>query len=323
MQEPPEENLSRSAPAKIILFGEHAVVHGQPAIAIPFTALKATAEATPGAPGAGLTIYANDLGSVCHVESLDQPPENALVFAAQLTLRKLNLPTPDLNIAINSTIPIASGLGSGTSVTTALIRVLSAALNAPLDGDELNALVYRVETMLHGTPSGIDNTVIVKGAPVYFVRGQPPETFTIGQPLTLVVADSGISASTRETVGAVGKLYESDPPRYGAIFKWIGAMARAARGAIEKGDLRAVGDAMNRNHELLDMLTVSSPPLDAITEAARAAGAFGAKLSGGGRGGNAIALVDPESADAVSQAMRKAGAVRSWVTTVGNVAGSA
>jgi mevalonate kinase len=312
------ENLSRSASAKIILCGEHAVVHGQPAIAIPFTALKATAEATPGAPGSGLIIYANDLGSVWRVEPANRRPENALLFATQLTLEKLNTPPPDLSIAINSTIPIASGLGSGTAVTTALIRVLSAALNAPLDGDELNALVYEVEKMHHGTPSGIDNTVIVKGVPVYFVRGQPPETFTLGHPMTLVVADSGISASTRETVGAVGKLYEADPPRYGSIFKWIGAMAREARGAIEKGDLPAVGDAMNRNQELLSMLTVSSPPLDTITEAARAAGAFGAKLSGGGRGGNVIALVDPEIADAVSQAMRKAGAVRSWVTTVGN-----
>jgi mevalonate kinase len=318
LPETPEENLTRSAPAKIILFGEHAVVHGQPAIAIPFTALKATAEATPGAPGSGLIIYANDLGSVWRVEPSNQRPDNALLYAAQLTLEKLNTPPPDLSIAINSTIPIASGLGSGTAVTTALIRTLSAALDAPLDGDELNDLVYKVEEMHHGTPSGIDNTVIVKGAPVYFVRGQPPETFAIGHPLTLVVADSGIQASTRETVSVVGKLYEADPPRYGAIFKWIGAMAREARGAIEKGDLPAIGDAMNRNQELLAMLTVSSPPLDAMTEAARAAGALGAKLSGGGRGGNVIALVDAERADAVSQAMRKAGAVRSWVTTVGN-----
>jgi mevalonate kinase len=318
LSETPAENLTRSAPAKIILFGEHAVVHGQPAIAIPFTALKATAEATPGAPGSGLIIHANDLGSVWRVEPSIQRPDNALLFAAQLTLEKLNVPPPDLNIAINSTIPIASGLGSGTAVTTALIRVLSAALNAPLDSDELNSLVYKVEELHHGTPSGIDNTVIVKGAPVYFVRSQPSETFNIGQPFTLVVADSGISASTRETVGLVGRLYDADPPRYGAIFKWIGAMVREARGAIEKGDLQAIGDVMNRNHELLDMLTVSSPPLEALTQAARAAGSHGAKLSGGGRGGNVIALVDPEIADTVSQAMRKAGAVRSWVTTVGD-----
>src|SRR4029077_7481083 len=119
------------------------------------------------------------------------------------TLDRLHKSPPDLNIEVTSTIPFASGFGSGAAVAAALIRELSAALGKPLDGDELNGLVYEVETMHHGTPSGIDNTVIVKNAPVYFIKGQEPQTFSIGRPFTLVVADSGVQGSTRETVAAV------------------------------------------------------------------------------------------------------------------------
>src|SRR5438105_1907045 len=189
------------APAKIILFGEHAVVYGQPAIAVPFSALYASAEASPSPAGVGLTITAHDIGQVLRVERSDETPDNALTFAAELTLARIawgNRPLPDLNIDIHSTIPVASGLGSGAAVSAALIRELSAALGSPLEGDDLNMLVYEVEKLHHGTPSGIDNTVVVKNAPIYFVRGQEPQAFGIGQPLTFVIADSGVQASTRE-----------------------------------------------------------------------------------------------------------------------------
>ncbi len=307
------------APAKIILFGEHAVVYGQPAIAIPFTALHATADATPSPSGVGLTIAAHDIGQVLHVRRNDETPDNALTYAAQLTLARLawgNRPLPDLNIDIRSTIPVSSGLGSGAAVSAALIRELSSALGSPLEGDDLNALVYEVEKMHHGTPSGIDNTVIVKATPVFFVSGKDPESFSIGRDLTFVIADSGIQGSTKETVGAVRELYEQHSETIGAFFDEIGALVREARKAIQQGNMRDIGQLMNRNHGLLKTLTVSCDPLDTLIGAARTAGALGAKLSGGGRGGNVIALVEPDVADFVSKAMREAGARRTWVTTL-------
>jgi mevalonate kinase len=306
----------RSAPAKIILFGEHAVVYGQPAIAVPFTALTATADSTPGPAGSGLTIVAHDMSVVHRVQPGDQGADDALVVAAQLTLKKLGTTTPDLNIDIRSSIPVASGFGSGAAVSAALIRELSAAMGSPLDGDELNALVYEVEKVHHGTPSGIDNTVVVKGRPVYFVRGQEPESFTIGKTITLIIANSGVPASTRDTVRAVRKLYEADPDTYRQYFEHIGAIVRSARRAIEQGELAEIGSLMNRNHVALRLLTVSAPFLDSLTQAACDAGAVGAKLSGGGRGGNVIALADANSADRVAAAMRRAGAAHTWITTL-------
>jgi mevalonate kinase len=307
----------RHAPAKIILFGEHAVVYGQPAIAVPFTALQATADSEPAPPGTGLTILASDLQQQLHIKGSDEVLDNALSEAARLTLNRLGVPPPDLSVTVSSTIPLASGLGSGAAVTTALIRELSAALGSPLEGDELNDLVYEVEKMHHGTPSGIDNTVIVKGAPVYFIKGQPPKTFEIGAPLTFVIADSGIQASTKESVGAVRDLYNDDPEAYQGFFEEIGAIVEEARQHIERGNLKDIGHLMNRNHHLLNILTVSSPLLNTLVSAARETGALGAKLSGGGRGGNVIALVEPEDAHWVADAFQEAGAVRTWTTTVG------
>src|SRR5258708_1467675 len=223
----------QQAPAKIILFGEHAVVYGQPAIAVPFTTLYATADSTPAAPGTGLSITARDLGTVFHVDAQTSDGDNALIHPARLTLQRLGVPVPDLNLDVHSPIPLASGLGSGAAVSAALIRELSAALGSPLEGDELNALVYEVEKMHHGTPSGIDNTVVVKNAPIYFVRGQEPQAFGIGQPLTFVIADSGVQASTRETVGAVRELYDTDPPTYQGFFEEIVVLLDEARKHIQ------------------------------------------------------------------------------------------
>lgn len=311
----------RHAPAKIILFGEHAVVYRQPAIAVPFTALQATADSEPAPDGNGLTIIASDLQQQLHIKGMDEELDNALGRAAQLTLERLSVPPPDLKLTVSSTIPLASGMGSGAAVTTALIRELSTALNSPLEGDELNDLVYKIEKMHHGTPSGIDNTVIVNGAPVYFIMGQPPKTFEIGAPLTFVIADSGVQASTKESVGAVRELYNNDPEAYQGFFEEIGAIVEEARQHIERGNLKDIGQLMNRNHHLLNILTVSSPLLNTLVGAARDTGALGAKLSGGGRGGNVIALVEPDNAHWVSDAFKEAGAVRTWTTTVGQVRG--
>lgn len=308
------------APGKLILFGEHAVVHHRPAIAVPLPAVRARAEAIPAELGAGLTVHIPDVNRTLRVTGeLDQedPLYNALIYPLELALDALNEAIPDLEITIRSNIPVASGLGSGAALATALIRALALALGHPLNNDALNALVYEVEKRHHGNPSGIDNTVIVYERPVYFVRGNPPEPFTVGAPLTLVVGDTGVNSPTHLAVADVARLYEREPERITPIFDRIGEIACQARAAIEGGNIAALGPLMDENHALLRELTVSSPELDTLCAAARAAGAAGAKLSGGGRGGNMIALVDPEAAPTVAGALRAAGATASFATTIG------
>ncbi len=319
-------DVRAEAPGKIILLGEHAVVHGQPAIAVPLSAVRAAVDIEAAPAGDGLTVRAPDLGAEVRLradhdrETPADMPEgwvNALVYPVQLGLQALELAPPDLVLTVRSTIPIASGLGSGAAVAAALVRALGLAVGRPFALEALNALVFEVEKRHHGTPSGIDNTVIVYEQPVYFVRGQPPETFTIARAFRLLVGDTGQGSPTRIAVGDVRVLYEAEPERIGAVFARIGELVRAGRQAIETGAIEQLGPLMNENHALLRELTVSNAALDRLCAAALAAGAHGAKLSGGGRGGNMIALVDEHNAASVRQALEGAGAVRVIETVVG------
>jgi mevalonate kinase len=170
--------------------------------------------------------------------------------------------------------------------------------------------------------------VVTYAKPVYFVKQSPSpsgrgdrgegdvETLTVAKSFTIVIGDTGISAPTKESVGDVRKLWEADKTKWESVFDQIGAIAKEARNAIESGKWEALGELMNQNHALLRELTVSSPELDKLIEAARNAGALGAKLSGGGRGGNMIALVEADQAEAVAKSLKEAGAKNTITTQV-------
>lgn len=305
-----------SAPAKVILFGEHAVVYGQPAIAVPVSSLRAAVMLDLAKrPPREIHLVASDLlrNSTVQLAQVTQ----ALEYAVDVALRALKLPDIGAIIRVNSHIPVASGLGSGAAVAAALIKAVGMGADRPFDQEVLNHLVYELEKQHHGTPSGIDNTVVVYEKPVYFVRDAAIETVPIPAPFSLLIADSGVSAPTKVAVSDVRKLYESDQARVQSILESIGQIARQARHIIEAGSTAALGALMTQNHQLLQVLTVSSPELDRLVDAALSAGAAGAKLSGAGRGGNMIALVDVENQERVREALLAAGAVRVIVTTVG------
>ncbi|RPJ29637.1 MAG: mevalonate kinase [Chloroflexi bacterium] len=303
-----------SAPGKIILFGEHAVVYGQPALAVPVMQVHVDVDVSDSARS-GVWIDAPNVDLQAELNKLPSDHPIASVINNLFFLSHLS-PFPNLEIKITSTIPVASGLGSGAAVTVALTRALTTHLNCPMTDEEVNAFTYEIEKLHHGTPSGIDNTVVTYARPVYFVKGQPIETFNVGQPFTIVIGDTGISAPTRESVGDVRKLWESDKKYWENVFEEVGEISFAARQVIEEGWLKMLGTLMDENHTHLQKMTVSSPELDHLVEAARHAGALGAKLSGGGRGGNMIALVEPEMAETVSRALQEAGAKNTIITQV-------
>lgn len=303
-----------SAPGKIILFGEHAVVYGRPALAVPVTQVHADVDISESSrPGLWIHAPAVDLHAELNTLPSDHPI--ASVIHNFLFLWRVS-PFPNLQIEITSSIPVASGLGSGAAVTIALTRALASFFDHPITEEELNAFAYEIEKLHHGTPSGIDNTVITYARPVYFIRGNPIETFSVGKPFTIVIGDTGIRAPTRESVGDVRKLWEADRTKWESIFDEVGGVVNQARQAIERGRIDELGDFMNQNHALLQEMTVSSPALDRLVRAAQQAGARGAKMSGGGRGGNMIALVTPEMAESVSRSLQEAGAQNTIITQV-------
>ena len=303
-----------SAPGKIILFGEHAVVYGRPALAVPVTQVHAEVEVTTSARP-GLWIDAPDVRLHAELNTLPSDHPIAAVINNLFFLFRVS-PFPNLEIKITSTIPVASGLGSGAAVTVALTRALASHLGHSMPDEEVNAFAYEIEKIHHGTPSGIDNTVVTYARPVYFVKGQPIETFRVGEALTLVIADAGISAPTKESVGDVRRLWMEAQPRWEKVFDRIGEISSGARRMIEAGNFNTLGELMNENHALLQTLTVSSTELDRLVETARKAGALGAKLSGGGRGGNIIALAQADIAETISLSLREAGATNTIITNV-------
>lgn len=298
------------APAKIILFGEHAVVYGQPAIAAPVTSLYA--EAIAQTTDCAFHLIALDLGS----QQIALDTEHSLALVARLTFDTLKLPPPQASLQIRSTIPLASGLGSGAAISAAIVRAIGALTEHSLSDEQVNEIVYEVEKIYHGTPSGIDNTVIVYNQVVYFVRGEPIQQIVVKKPLHLLIADTGRKALTKDSVGDVRKLVETKPDQYKPIIAQIGEIAKQARAAMAAGNIERLGALMDENHRLLDQLTVSSPELEMLVNAARKAGAIGAKLSGGGRGGNMIALCTGETLSTVRQALEQAGAARVIETTI-------
>jgi mevalonate kinase len=308
--------LTATAPGKAILFGEHAVVYGRPALAVPVTQVRATATLTPST--GEFWIEAPDLGRRYRLE--EAAPGDPLAAAVALALadeRAGGGGLPPAVLRLSSTIPIASGLGSGAAAATAVVRVLGEWLGLALGPAEVSALVFETEKLLHGTPSGIDNTVVSFGQPVYFMKGQPPELIRTARAFHLLIGDTGQPSPTKVTVADVRAAHDRDPHDLDRVFDEIGRVADAARHEIEAGRPEALGALMYLNHALLRELGVSSPELDTLVAAAGSAGATGAKLSGGGRGGNMLALVDEATAGPVREALLAAGAVRVIGTQVG------
>jgi mevalonate kinase len=306
-----------SAPGKAILLGEHAVVYGKPAIAIPVSQLRveATIEAFR-CPDNEIWIDSPIIRLYKNIKDL--PYEHPLREAVELTLAECKTKNfPGLMIRINSSLPIGGGMGSGAAVSCAVIRALSDCIDRqPLPTETVNQLVYEVEKIHHGNPSGVDNTVITYEQPLYFKRNAPLVKVYVGGPIHLVIADTGINSATATMVSGVRRRFEQNKDLYQKKFDDIGSLVDSAHTAIGAGHIAMLAEAMNENHRLLQELEVSSFSLDRLVKTARSAGALAAKLIGAGGGGNMIALCTAETMKPVAQALTSAGAVRVFSFTL-------
>lgn len=310
--------FSATSPGKIILFGEHAVVYGEPAIAAPVLSTQAKAIISArikGKPGE-IWIEAPDISLSASIDQLEL--NHPLRAAIQKVIGDKDLDqVPSCSIQIASEMPPSSGLGSSAAISISLIRAFSAFLGKRLSDEQVSDLAYEVEKIHHGTPSGIDNTVISHQKPVYYRKGNPFEFLEIGEDFTILIAYCGIPGNTREAVEGVRERWQKEPDLYNRIFSRIGGITLSAKGIIETGNPDQLGALMNENHELLQEIGVSSPELDQLVLAATEAGALGAKLSGGGLGGHIIALVKSD-ADYISGELVKKGAVSTLISPVKN-----
>jgi mevalonate kinase len=302
-----------SAPAKAILLGEHSVVYGRPALAVPLDGIRVSVSIKE-AETPNIHILSVATGSDLTLQSAD--PSHPLAQIVRLTLDELQSATPSLNITIDSTIPIAAGLGSGAAVSVAIVRALAEHLGRPLSAEKQAQLAFEVDKSHHGTPSGIDNTVIAYGSPIRFVRDAPVQKLALGARLHLVIGDSGITSPTSHAVEQVRKQWLAEPVEYERIFDAISEIVGRAEPALARGDVMELGSLMSENQVLLERMGVSHPKLERMIQASMQAGSLGAKLSGGGMGGVMLALVESEQGETVRDGLLVAGASQVLVTEV-------
>lgn len=302
--------ISRSAPGKLILCGEHAVVYGQPAIALPVMQIctKTRVNAKPLSPRGGVHIVVPQMNINQDLSSL--PETSPIRRGLRLILDHFHHDhLPACEIRISSNIPIGSGLGSSASSSISMIRSVSEFLGHTPDNEEVNRLAFEMEKIHHGNPSGIDNTVITFAKPICFIREQPIEFLEIPRGFDLIIADTGIRASTAEAVARVKEQYSQSPSKFKDLFEKIGNLTAQIKELMLSGAIPDMGPLLTQNHHYLKQMGVSCPKLDALVSAALKSGAHGAKLSGGGLGGNMMALVDHSSIQTVEEHLVKAGAV--------------
>ncbi|GIW44539.1 MAG: mevalonate kinase [Candidatus Binatia bacterium] len=287
---PPTRIGRGRAPGKVILAGEHAVVYGWPAIALPLQRYV-TVEVFAAERDRARQPDGHRNGGSVTVDGTRRVSLEALLVAAGRTLQAS---TENLAIRVLSEVPEAMGLGSSAALSVALIRALANYHGTPLSDDEASGHAYTLECLFHGQPSGIDNTTAAHAKLIRFVRGERTRALTPPSPLRLAIV---LGKQPRQTRSAVEKLRfarAQRPQLLDAHFAQIGALVERAAHALCQGDWHALGQSMTENHALLAALGVSTAELDDLVHRALDYGARGAKLTGGG-GGGAIVCLCPEN----------------------------
>ncbi|MDH3746725.1 MAG: hydroxymethylglutaryl-CoA reductase, degradative [Gammaproteobacteria bacterium] len=288
-----------TAAGKLILLGEHAVVYGAHALAMPIKNAVTASAKVSDSPTISIPAWGVDKS----IEAGSDIGDAVLQIA-----RELGVADRAFNLSVATTLPRAMGLGSSAALAVAITRALGKAFDIDLDNDRVNSIAFECEKLAHGTPSGVDNTVATFATPFLYRRNEPPEITTIEllEAPPVVVACSNSPGSTLEQVAGVRARRDAATEQYDALFEQIDALTIAGADALAAADYERLGGLMNICHGLLNAIQVSTPELEHMVSIARAAGALGAKLTGAGGGGSIVALCPGREA-VVSSALEAAG----------------
>jgi mevalonate kinase len=295
--------VTSSAPGKVYLFGEHAVVYGEPAVPC---AIERRAQVTAERREEGLRVHAGDLtldgftveydGEEDERPDVDVPDsliEAGMGYVTESVAQARDAAGVDdvgFDITVESAIPLGAGIGSSAAVAVAAIDATTRELGVQLSPEEIADRAYRVEYEVQGGQASRADTFCSAMGGAVRIEGDDCRTISAPE-LPFVVGYDGGAGDTGALVASVRDLKET----YGFAADTVGAIGdivRSGEQALERGDIEEVGRLMNFNHGLLEALGVSSRSLDAMVWAARDAGAIGAKLTGAGGGGCIVALDD-------------------------------
>jgi mevalonate kinase len=304
-----------SAPAKVILFGEHFVVYGEPAIVLAID--KRTYAKAENRNDHRLHVRSVNLNLAGYFE-------NQIFFVEQGEAREVKMKfepirlavekvlekhqkNGGLDIEINSTVPVAAGLGSSASVVAAVTAAVGALLKINMTKEDILRIAFESEKVVHGTASGVDPAISTFGGTLLFQMDTGFKPLEVKTDIPLVIGDTGVKRSTRAQVARVREIKEKYPQVVDPIMRAAREIVLRAIDALKENDLDTLGELMNINHALLYGIGVSDESLEWLTNAARKAGALGAKLTGAGGGGCMIALTRNERLQNVAEAIQRAG----------------
>jgi len=304
-----------SAPAKVILFGEHFVVYGEPAIVLAIDK-RAFAKAEKR-NDERLYVRSVNLNLAGYFENGAFKIEQGDAKEARLKFEPIRLAVEKvlekhgknvgLDVEINSTVPVAAGLGSSAAVAAAVTAAVSALLDVKMSKEDVFRITYEAEKIVHGTPSGIDPAISTFGGTLLFQMDTGFKPLDVRMDIPLVIGDTGIERSTRVQVEKVREIREKYPQVVEPMMLAARETVLRAMEALKENDLETLGELMNINHALLYGIGVSDESLEWLASAARKAGALGAKLTGAGGGGCMIALARSERLEQVLEAIQRAG----------------
>lgn len=301
------------AHSKLILVGEHAVVHGQPAIAIPFPLIgvESSVESHVG------DVY---LDSSLYSGPVDLAPKHlsGVVHTVKRTFELLKIPFKDILIRVQSSIPPGKGLGSSASVAISIAKALFKYVNQTYTNEQLLYLANISETYAHGAPSGIDPLTITSKSPIWYMKDAPIDYIMPKGEFHFVVADSGEEADTKTAVSTVSSLLKATPQKIYNKIERIGEITHEVRDALEKASKSMLGTLLDEAQKNLEAIGVSNETLNNLINFVKEQGALGAKLTGSGNGGCIIALAQNELHSLqLLEKLKQNGAHNVWAFTLG------
>ncbi|MCX4784539.1 mevalonate kinase [Streptomyces sp. NBC_01264] len=280
-------------PGKAILLGEHAVLHGQPAIAASLPI--------------GMTLTAS---STTHSARRPRCRDPKLRQAVQLATAFFHMDERNISIRIRSALPAGAGLGSSAALSVALVRAIANLHAAELSQTDLLRMATEIECVFHGRSSGLDVCTVLHTGLIWYQPTTIPAMHPLAIPreFALVIGLTTERRSTSTSTTTIEAETARNAPLVERSMTELGTLATLARTAITGGDIAALGQLMNAAHSHLHSLGLATPSTNSAINTARAAGAIGAKLTGAGGGGAFIALApEPARAPQIEAALNSAG----------------
>lgn len=296
--------------AKIILMGEHSVVYGQPAIALPLPSVKLTVTLTKRSDKQQLITSRYYAGPR---QTLPTSMQGVGILLSVLS-DYFNEPQNGWDLKIDSQIPAERGMGSSAATAVAIIRAFFDFYEKELNRPTLLKLADVEEQVTHRSPSGLDAATVSSNQPLYYIKGKASLPITLNLAATMVIADTGIKGATREAIEAVQNLLKTEPATAQHHIDHLGQLVKVTRECLANNAVLKLGTTLNAAQSDLQALQVSDDQLDHLVKVAINNGAVGAKLTGGGRGGCMFAITKTAmGARKLAEVLKENGAKATWL----------